>query len=121
MESDPIDLMESAVASAMHANGSYPGQKEPLNDYVGHTRINNLRVFGDDHIQTFVRQKSIINTTYPDHFLHPGFVVRSVFSMDNTVHIRTEGGGWGYMGGLNNFLKDTVWEPVDQNVINQFK
>jgi len=77
---------------------------------------------GDDPVRTFVGKYSITNATLEDHFLHPGFVTRRVFSVDQTVYIQTIGGGWGYMGGLNNALKNKVWgDDVDSLVQAHFK
>lgn len=105
----------------MHKVGAYPGQTESLEGMSGQSRVNNVKMFGDDHIHTFVGPRSITNVTYDDHFLHPGFVIRSVFTSDNTVYIRTEGGGWGWNGSLNNQLKNQVWGPVDTRVIQEIK
>ncbi|VVH66579.1 hypothetical protein BSPLISOX_2315 [uncultured Gammaproteobacteria bacterium] len=38
-----------------------------------------------------------------------------------SIYIRTQGSGRGYWGGVNNFLKDNVWSPIDQKVINKFR
>ena len=36
--------------------------------------------------------------------------------IDGRIHIKTEGGGFGPLGGVNNLLKDIVWEPLDKKV-----
>jgi hypothetical protein len=41
--------------------------------------------------------------------------------INNSIYIRTWGSGRGYWGGINNFLKDNVWSPIDQKVINKFR
>lgn len=82
--------------------------------------------FGKDHIRTTAVYNSdgvqvgIRNETMMDHALHPGVVERTVILQNGSYHIRTQGGGYGYMGGPNVWLDDMVWGPVDQVVIDKF-
>jgi len=111
----------AAVVNAMHEVGSYPDQSSSLAGLEGSIRVNNVRMFGDDHVATIVGANSITNVTYPDHFLHPGFVNRSVISSGGKIYIRTIGGGWGRFGYLNNRLKNQVWGGVDARVAERFR
>ena len=109
------------VAWVMKESGAFPNQTVSLAPYEGSSVTSNVRMFGDDYIQTFVGTHSITNVTYPNHFLHPGNVTRSVFSLGDTVYIQTVGVGWGYLGGLNNAGKEHVWGLVDNVIIKQFE
>jgi hypothetical protein len=55
----------------------------------------------------------IISVTLPNHVLYPGVVTRDVVLINNSIYIRTQGSGRGYWGGINNFLKDNVWSPIE--------
>lgn len=109
------------VAWVMLEKGVYPNQRRSLTPYINSSVLGNVKMFGDDHIMTYVGRHSITNTTLGDHFLSPGYVTRSVFAIDQTVFIRTIGGGWGYFGGLNNAGKNVVWGDVDRLVSEHFK
>ena len=62
-------------------------------------------------MEHFVIQRSltIVNTTLPNHFFHPGEVYRSVYSNGFSISIRSEGQGYGRLAVTNRLSAPTVW------------
>ena len=58
---------------------------------------------------------------HQDHILSYGVVERTVIQQGGSFHILTQGGGQGYLGGVNILFDEIVWGQVDQNVIDRFK
>jgi len=116
-----------SVVDALNTNGVHPNQSKafvPGEEYIADVNIPGP--FGEDHIRTTAVYNSngvqigIRNETMIDHVLHFGVVQRTAILRNDSYHIRTEGGGSGYMGGPNVWLADRVWGPVDQAVIDKF-
>ncbi|OQX03118.1 MAG: hypothetical protein BWK73_40530 [Thiothrix lacustris] len=55
------------------------------------------------------------------HLLDPGIVKRWVDESQNQVTINTFGEGTGNMGSLNNWLADSLWSKVDENIFDYMR
>lgn len=55
------------------------------------------------------------------HLLDPGIVKRWVDQSQNQVTINTFGEGTGNMGSLNNWLADSLWKKVDDNIFDYMR
>lgn len=125
--SDPNCSIQSVV-KVLNEKGVYPKQKKSIS--LGTNNISNADIpgpWGEDLIQSFGiydntgNQIGVRNETLEDHKLHPGVVQRTVILKGKNVHILTEGGGSGILGGPNVLLRDRTWGAVDQVVIDEFK
>jgi len=113
-----------SVALQIQKVGAFPGQNEPvLNNGKAHGFDVGpiLPGTGSDLIYSISTPLGIVNSTRPNHVFHPGVIIRDAISINNNIHIRTLGYGQGEYGGVNNFGKNYVWEPIDKNVIDRFK
>jgi hypothetical protein len=66
-------------------------------------------------------QVGVKNTTKEDHILDPGIVRRVIVKRDGALYISTVGTGAGWLGGMNNALKNGAWRPVDDRVIEEYR
>lgn len=116
------------AVQALNSKGVHPNQKVPFvpgKSYVADVDIPGP--FGEDHIKTTAvydkdgNQIGVKNETLPDHALYPGMVERIIIRTGNDFRVRTEGGGYGYLGGPNIWLPDVVWGPVDSAVAKEVK
>jgi hypothetical protein len=130
--SDPVCRAPSCdfkkAVQALNSKGVHPNQKTafvPGRPYKADVDIPGP--FGEDHIKTTAvydkdgNQIGVRNETLIDHALYPGMVERTIIRTGNDFRIRTEGGGYGYMGGPNIWLPDVVWQPVDSAVAKELK
>jgi hypothetical protein len=56
----------------------------------------------------------------PGHRLDPGWIARDAVVMYGSIYIRTLGYGQGSHGFFNNLFKHSVWDSVDQKVIDKY-
>ena len=124
---DPNCSVKSIV-KFLNKKGVYPKQKRPIS--LGENNVSNADIpgpWGEDSIKSFGiydsagNQIGVRNETLENHKLHPGVVERRVILKGNNIHILTEGGGSGILGGPNVLLRDKTWGRVDQVVIDEFK
>ncbi|SSC09038.1 RHS repeat-associated core domain-containing protein [bacterium endosymbiont of Bathymodiolus sp. 5 South] len=110
------------VALQVQKVGAFPNQKSAvLNNGTAQLFDVALLPLNSDDIFSIPTSTGVVNVTLPNHVLYLGVVTRDVVLINNSIYIRTQGSGRGYWGGINNFLKDNVWSPIDQKVINKFR
>jgi RHS repeat-associated protein len=110
------------VALQVQKVGAFPNQKSAvLNNGTAQLFDVALLPLNSDDIFSIPTSTGVVNVTLPNHVLYPGVVTRDAVLINNSIYIRTQGSGRGYWGGINNFLKDNVWSPIDQKVINKFR
>ncbi|MGP9506782.1 PAAR domain-containing protein [Psychrobacter sp. AOP7-D1-15] len=124
---DPNCSIKSVV-NFLNKKGVYPKQKTPISP--GRNNVSNADIpgpWGEDSIQSSGlydsagNQIGVRNETLENHKLHPGVVERRVILKGSNIHILTEGGGSGLLGGPNVLLRANTWGRVDQVVIDEFK
>lgn len=118
----------SNVVNVLNKVGVHPNQVKPFvpgQAYVGDVDLPGP--FGKDEVQSTAlynaqsEQVGVRNETLANHALHPGVVERSVIQIGSSLHVYTEGGGFGSLGGPNIWFDDAVWGGVDQRVIDTFR
>jgi hypothetical protein len=61
--------------------------------------------------------KSITNSTLSGHWLHPGFITRTVLEKDNAVVVQTRGEGTGYFARVNEWLGPWQFQWLDKRIV----
>ena len=114
---------QESLVDSINKKGVHPDQNKtfiPGEEYIADANIPGP--FGRDDIKTTATlntdgtQIGVRNETLENHALHPGVVERTVIKINGHFHIKTQGGGYGPLSGVNNYLKDLVWEPLDKKV-----
>lgn len=130
--SDPICHAPSCdlkkAVQALNSKGVHPNQRVPF--APGRKYQANVDIpgpFGEDNIKTTAvydkdgNQIGVRNETLFDHVLYPGVAERTIIQTGNAFRIRTQGGGYGYLGGPNIWLPNLVWGPVDSVVAKELQ
>jgi hypothetical protein len=78
--------------------------------------IVDIPMFGSVQQRVDPERFTVVNTTTPDHRLHPGNVHRSVVQDGDDFYVVTHGYGTGVFPGLNELTANTVWGSLDHNI-----
>jgi hypothetical protein len=119
--SSPGCSIASVVLQVQYV-GAFPGQdSRVLNNGTEQHFFASVLPFTSDPIISIPTPTGVINITLPGHRLYFGWVVRDVVVMHGSrIYIRTRGYGQGSNGFFNNLFKHSVWDSVDQKVIDKY-
>ncbi len=111
----------ASVALQIQTVGAFPGQdSRVLNNGTAQKFSASAFSFTSDPIISISTSTGVINITLPGHRLDPGWIARDAVVMYGSIYIRTLGYGQGSYGFFNNLLKHSVWDSVDQKVIDKY-